>query len=83
MRISYAQHADVLYIVFADTPNLCAYVELDSGVICRIDETTDKVVGVTIPDFKRRVANNENILIPELESGLSAEKLLQEYQAGQ
>jgi uncharacterized protein YuzE len=83
MKVNYAQHADVLYVVFADTSNLCAYVELDSGVICRVDETTDKVVGITIPDFKRRVANNESILIPELDDGLTAEKLLQEYQAEQ
>jgi uncharacterized protein YuzE len=83
MKVNYAQHADVLYVVFADTPNLCAYVELDSGVICRVDEITDKVVGITIPDFKRRVANNESIIIPELDDGLPAEKLLQEYQAEQ
>jgi hypothetical protein len=49
-------------------------------VICRVDETTDKVVGITVPDFKRRVENNESIQIPEFEDGLSAERLLQEYQ---
>lgn len=80
MRINYALHADVLYVVFTDTPNRCAYIELDSGVICRVDETTDKVVGITVPDFKRRVENNESIQIPEFEDGLSAERLLQEYQ---
>jgi uncharacterized protein YuzE len=80
MKIDYALHADVLYVVFADTRNRCAYVELDSGVICRVDEITDKVVGITVPDFKRRIENRESILIPELEEGLSAEKLLQEYQ---
>ena len=80
MRINYALHADVLYVVFADTQNRCAYVELDSGVICRVDEITDKVVGITVPDFKRRVENKESIQIPELDGGVSAEKLLQEYQ---
>lgn len=78
MKISYALHADVLYVVLADTPNRCAYIELESGVICRVDEATDKVVGITIPDFKRRVENGESFLIPELEGGLSAERLLQE-----
>ena len=80
MRINYALHADVLYVVFTYTTNPCAYIELDSGVICRVDETTDKVVGITVPDFKRRVENNESIQIPEFEDGLSAERLLQEYQ---
>jgi uncharacterized protein YuzE len=80
MKINYALHADVLYVVFTDTPNRCAYVELDSGVICRVDEITDKVVGITVPDFKRRVEKRESILIPELNDGLSARDLLQEYQ---
>lgn len=79
MRINYALHADVLYVVFTDTQNRCAYVELDSGVICRVNEITDKVVGITVPDFKRRVQNKESILIQELDEGLSSEKLLHEY----
>ena len=80
MRIDYAQHADVLYIVLDDVSHRCVYVELDSGVICRVDETTDKVVGVTIPDFKRRIEKEKTVLISELTDGISAEMLLQEYQ---
>ncbi|MDR3750534.1 MAG: DUF2283 domain-containing protein [Terracidiphilus sp.] len=76
MKISYAKHADVLYLVLEDTANKCAYIELESGVVCRIDETTDRVVGITIPDFRRRIGSNEPIVIPELPMGISAEKLL-------
>ena len=79
MKVSYAPHADVLYIVFTDVPHRCVYVELDSGIVCRIDETTDKVVGVTIPDFRRRVERGEEIKIPELDDGISAERFLQEH----
>jgi uncharacterized protein YuzE len=82
MKISYATHADVLYLVFEDTENKCAYIELESGVVCRIDETNDRVVGVTIPDFQRRIERNGSILIPELSKGLSAEKFLQAYEEG-
>jgi uncharacterized protein YuzE len=77
MKISYAPHADVLYIVFEDTSNQCAYVELESGVICRIDEVTDKVVGITVPYFRRRGEEKEPINITELTEGLSAKKFLQ------
>jgi len=80
MRITYASHADVLYIVLHDVSHNCAYIELDSGVICRVDESTDKIVGVTIPDFKRRLEKEGPILIPELDDGISASRLLQEYQ---
>lgn len=78
MRVSYAQHADVLYIVFRDAVTPCVYVELESGVICRIEESTDQIVGITIPYFQRRTANKEAVLIPELDAGLSADKLLLE-----
>lgn len=77
MKLSYATHADVLYIVFEETANKCAYVETESGAVCRIDETTDRVVGITIPYFKRRAAAGETITIPELPEGLSARSLLQ------
>ena len=76
MRISYANHADVLYIVFEETPNRCVYVEMDSGIICRIDEKTDRVVGITVPDFRRRVELHEEIYLPELNIGIPAEGLL-------
>lgn len=66
MKLSYAAHADVLYIVFEETPNKCVYVETESGVVCRTDEVTARVVGITIPHFKRRVAAGEPITIPEI-----------------
>jgi uncharacterized protein YuzE len=78
MKVTYATHADVLYIVLQDVPSNCAYVELESGAICRVDESTDKVVGITIPDFKRRMDKEGSIIIPELVDGISAASLMQE-----
>lgn len=77
MRVKYAQHADVLYIVFSDPSDKCVYVELDSGIICRINEFNEQVAGITIPDFLRRVQRNETIEIPELAGSLSAARLLE------
>jgi uncharacterized protein YuzE len=82
MKISYATHADVLYIVFEETTNKCVYSEVESGVICRIDETTDRVVGITIPYFRRRAEKNETFSIPELAEGISAERLLEMLEEG-
>lgn len=76
MRISYANHADVLYIVFEETPNKCVYVEMESGIVCRIDEKTDRVVGITVPDFSRRAERGEEIAVPGLNIGIPAEGLL-------
>jgi uncharacterized protein YuzE len=80
MRIKYATHADVLYLVFEDTTNKCAYIELESGVVCRVDEVTDRVVGITVPDFSRRTGNNQTLSIQELSRGLSAEGFLQAHE---
>lgn len=79
MKVSYAPHADVLYIVFEETANACAYVELESGIICRVDDVTDRVVGITVPFLRRRADRHEEIKIPELNLGLSAEGLLHAY----
>lgn len=77
MKISYAQHADVLYWTLQQTSAKCAYAEIAPGIVCRIDETTNKIVGITITDFMRRLSSGEKIVIPELDDGLSADSLLQ------
>ena len=79
MKISYASGADVLYIVLKDFPLKCAYIETDSGIVCRIDEEHDRVVGITVPDFLRRVNRGEKIDIPELDDGIPASRFLQNF----
>jgi uncharacterized protein YuzE len=79
MTFDYADHADVLYVTFVETKNKCIYVEIDAGVICRIDETKNLVVGITIVDFFRRATNGDPVKIPALRDGLSADQLLQFY----
>ena len=77
MTFSYAAHADVLYITLQETKAKCTYAEISQGIVCRIDESQNKVVGITITDFSRRLKSGEPISIPELNEGLSADSLLQ------
>jgi uncharacterized protein YuzE len=80
MRTHYAKRADVLYIVLEDTKNPCAYMELESGTICRVDETTKRVVGITIPDFSRIASAGEGVSIPGLQGSLAVDRLILETQ---
>jgi uncharacterized protein YuzE len=77
MTFDYADHADVLYVTFSETKNKCIYVEIESGVICRIDEASNQIVGLTITDFMRRLRDGIPINIPELHKGLSASNFWQ------
>lgn len=47
----YDEHADVLYISVGE-PRPAVSEELDDGVVVRRDPDTNKVVGVTIIDFR-------------------------------
>lgn len=77
MKVTYARRADVLYLVFEETERRCEYVESDSGVIYRVDPVTERIVGITIPDFSRYVDDNKTLEIPEIMEGLPARQLLQ------
>lgn len=76
MKISYSEHADVLYIVLSSPENPCTYAELPNNSIIRIDDVTHQVVGVTIYDFMYKVKRGERISIPEIREDLSGEYLL-------
>ena len=77
MTVSYSKRADVLYITLEETDERCLYLEVGSGMVCRISESTDRVVGVTIRDFLRHVQSGDNLTIPGLEHGLPVERLLE------
>jgi uncharacterized protein YuzE len=77
MTVKYAERADVLYITFLETTAACTYAEVEPGIVCRIDEARNQIVGITIMEFARRIKGGKSISIPYLKEGLSAESLLQ------
>ena len=54
---------DILYIKFEDTEDSYGHEE-DYGVVLNYDYQTKKLVGVDIWDFKRRIEQKENIILP-------------------
>jgi uncharacterized protein YuzE len=76
MKISYSDHADVLYIVLSTPGNPCSYIEMPNNMIVRIDDVTHQVVGVTIYNFMYKMKRGERISIPEIGEDLSGEYLL-------
>jgi hypothetical protein len=66
MTLSYDRNSDVLYVTFEVLPpRAYAYVENESGDILKIDRTSRRVVGCTIPFFQER-AKRGKIVIPEI-----------------
>ena len=53
LKISYDEEADVLYISFGK-PRPGIAVEVNDGDFVRVDPYTDRVVGITILDFRER-----------------------------
>ena len=74
MRLNYAQRADVLYIVLTETASPCVYLEVEPGIVCRVDEEREMVVGITVANFNERA--KAGLDIPMLVSGISAGNLL-------
>ncbi len=82
MTISYDQIADVLYITFAKPNANVIYLEVDGGIL-RLDEETNKVIGITIPFFQEKIESGEQMDLPgvgmlafsELSKGLVAPSL--------
>jgi uncharacterized protein YuzE len=66
MTFSYDKPADVMYVTFERLPDQSyVYVENESGDILRLDRTTRRVVGVTIPYFSERLKGNK-LEVPEI-----------------
>ena len=53
LNIEYDSSADVLYISFGK-PKPAVCVEVNEGDLVRFDVYTDKIVGITIIDFKKK-----------------------------
>jgi len=53
LNIDYDAMADVLYVSFG-RPKRAVCVEVNDGDLVRIDAYTDKIVGITIIDFRKK-----------------------------
>ena len=53
LQYNYDNFSDVLYVSFGK-PKKAISVETDDGFLMRYDPFTDKLVGVTIIDFRQR-----------------------------
>ena len=77
LNIDYDSTADILYISFGKPkPAIC--VEVSDGDLVRVDAYTDKVVGVTIIDFKKRYINQHSFSIEESASVI-VPKILEQF----
>jgi uncharacterized protein YuzE len=66
MTFSYDKAADVLYVTFERLPSQSViYVENENGDVLRLDRETRRVVGVTIPFFVKRAAQ-QKVNVPEV-----------------
>lgn len=64
LNIDYDSTADVLYVSFGK-PKAAICVEINDGDLVRVDAYTDKIVGVTIIDFKKRYIDAHSLSIEE------------------
>lgn len=63
LRISCDKRADVLYLAFG-TPQEGIDQEVNPGVFVRVDEKTQRAVGMTILDFERRFSEPLGASLP-------------------
>lgn len=63
MNLSFDPKADVLYCSFGE-PREALSVEMDDGVVLRLNPDTDEVVGFTVVDFLKRSMKAHTISLP-------------------
>jgi uncharacterized protein YuzE len=67
MNVDYDEDMDVLYISFGK-PKAAICVEVNNGDLIRVDAYTDKILGITIVDFKKRYMESSTLDITETAS---------------
>jgi hypothetical protein len=66
LTLSYDSDADVLYVTFERLPDQpYIYVENENGDVLRLDPKSKKVVGCTIPAFRKR-SKKGPVIVPEV-----------------
>jgi len=63
LNFDYDQESDVLYCSFGRPVRAIGH-EIAEGVVIRVDETTNKVVGITLTDFSRRFTHSQSWSVP-------------------
>ena len=76
MTIKLAERSDVLHITLIETNHECSWVEAGPGIVCRVDDESNEIVGMQILSFTQRA--REGLSLPDLISGISAAHLLSE-----
>lgn len=64
LNIDYDSTVDILYVSFGK-PRSAICIEVNKGDLVRVDAYTDKVVGITIIDFKKRYMESSLLDIEE------------------
>jgi len=64
LNIDYDSTADVLYVSFG-RPKRAVCVEVNDGDLVRVDAYTDKIVGITIIDFRKKYIDKDSLSIEE------------------
>jgi uncharacterized protein YuzE len=64
LNIDYDSTADILYVSFGK-PRSAICFEVNKGDLIRVDAYTNKVVGITIIDFKKRYMESSLLNIEE------------------
>lgn len=62
--MDYDSKADVLYVSFG-RPKPAVCVEVSDGDLVRVDAYTDKIVGITIIDFRKKYIDKDSLSIEE------------------
>jgi uncharacterized protein YuzE len=65
MTFLYDDLTDVLYVTFEQSGGRVTYIENDEGDVLRMDQSSGRIVGVTIMFFLRR-AREGPIIVPEI-----------------
>ena len=63
LKYNYSERGDVLY-AYVNKPRPAKSIEIENGIVLRVDIKTNKIVGFTIVDFKRRTTDGSITKIP-------------------
>lgn len=57
LQIDYDRDADVLYISFGDPKEANDSIEVQDGIVCRLQDS--KLIGITITNFNKRFKSSQ------------------------
>lgn len=69
LKYDYDSFGDVLYS-FIDKPRPAKSIEMDGGILLRMDVKTKEIVGFTVLDYKKRKKSGKLNKIPYFEDSM-------------